>query len=164
MDPRGRGRQEEGSQAKHAIKTRGREALAGSMRKASQRAGDPEPGEGTQAPGKGQPEVEWSQAMLQRNRHLKQAARFVHKDSADLLPLDGLKRLGTSKDLVSPGDVPTWLRVPSPFLPLLFCANIPGNPPALVLTAPTSACGMGRKRHPGRPSARAPHPARKKLP
>ncbi|KAJ6668518.1 hypothetical protein lerEdw1_012000 [Lerista edwardsae] len=69
------------------------------MRKASPRAGDPKPGEGTQAPDKGQPGVEWSQAVLQRSRHLKQAAQFVHKDSADLLPLDGLKRLGTSKDL-----------------------------------------------------------------
>uniref|UniRef100_A0A8C8S2H5 Uncharacterized protein n=1 Tax=Pelusios castaneus TaxID=367368 RepID=A0A8C8S2H5_9SAUR len=40
-------------------------------------------------------------AILQQKRHLKQATQFVHKDSADLLPLDGLKRLGTSKDLVS---------------------------------------------------------------
>uniref|UniRef100_A0A8C0H4W2 Nuclear receptor interacting protein 2 n=1 Tax=Chelonoidis abingdonii TaxID=106734 RepID=A0A8C0H4W2_CHEAB len=38
-------------------------------------------------------------AILQQKRRLKQATQFVHKDSADLLPLDGLKRLGTSKDL-----------------------------------------------------------------
>ncbi|XP_068416792.1 nuclear receptor-interacting protein 2 isoform X1 [Eschrichtius robustus] len=33
-----------------------------------------------------------------RQRQRRQATRFLHKDSADLLPLDGLKRLGTSKD------------------------------------------------------------------
>ncbi|RXM34100.1 Nuclear receptor-interacting protein 2 [Acipenser ruthenus] len=38
-------------------------------------------------------------AILHQQRHLKQATQFTHKDSADLLPLDGLKRLGTSKDL-----------------------------------------------------------------
>ncbi|XP_028811281.1 nuclear receptor-interacting protein 2 [Denticeps clupeoides] len=38
-------------------------------------------------------------AMLHQQRRLKQATQFTHKDSADLLPLDGLKRLGTSKDL-----------------------------------------------------------------
>ncbi|XP_069705959.1 nuclear receptor-interacting protein 2 [Phaenicophaeus curvirostris] len=38
-------------------------------------------------------------AILQQDRRLKQATQFVHKDSADLLPLDGLTRLGTSKDL-----------------------------------------------------------------
>lgn len=40
-------------------------------------------------------------AVLHQQRRLKQATLFTHKDSADLLPLDGLKRLGTSKDLVS---------------------------------------------------------------
>lgn len=40
-------------------------------------------------------------AILHQQRRLKQATQFSHKDSADLLPLDGLKRLGTSKDLVS---------------------------------------------------------------
>lgn len=39
-------------------------------------------------------------AILHQQRRLKQATQFTHKDSADLLPLDGLKRLGTSKDLV----------------------------------------------------------------
>lgn len=43
-----------------------------------------------------------NKAILQQKRRLKQATQFVHKDSADLLPLDGLTRLGTSKDLVSP--------------------------------------------------------------
>ncbi|XP_040031371.2 nuclear receptor-interacting protein 2 [Gasterosteus aculeatus] len=38
-------------------------------------------------------------AVLHQQRRLKQATQFSHKDSADLLPLDGLKRLGTSKDL-----------------------------------------------------------------
>lgn len=42
-----------------------------------------------------------NKAILQQKRRLKQATQFVHKDSADLLPLDGLTRLGTSKDLVS---------------------------------------------------------------
>lgn len=41
-------------------------------------------------------------AHLSQQRRLKQATQFLHKDSADLLPLDSLKRLGTSKDLVSP--------------------------------------------------------------
>ncbi|XP_031754307.1 nuclear receptor-interacting protein 3 isoform X3 [Xenopus tropicalis] len=38
-------------------------------------------------------------AILHQQRRLKQATQFVHKDSADLLPLDQLQRLGTSKDL-----------------------------------------------------------------
>ncbi|XP_063303807.1 nuclear receptor-interacting protein 2 [Pelobates fuscus] len=38
-------------------------------------------------------------ALLHQQRRLKQATQFVHKDSADLLPLDQLRRLGTSKDL-----------------------------------------------------------------
>ncbi|XP_054480660.1 nuclear receptor-interacting protein 2 [Anoplopoma fimbria] len=38
-------------------------------------------------------------AILHQQRRLKQATQFSHKDSADLLPLDGLKRLGTTKDL-----------------------------------------------------------------
>ncbi|XP_035521209.1 nuclear receptor-interacting protein 3-like [Morone saxatilis] len=36
-------------------------------------------------------------ASLRQQRRLKQAIQFLHKDSADLLPLDGLKKLGTSK-------------------------------------------------------------------
>ncbi|KAK1906768.1 Nuclear receptor-interacting protein 2 [Dissostichus eleginoides] len=39
-------------------------------------------------------------AILHQQRRLKQATQFSHKDSADLLPLDGLKRLGTTKDLL----------------------------------------------------------------
>lgn len=34
---------------------------------------------------------------MRQQRRLKQAIQFLHKDSADLLPLDGLKKLGTSK-------------------------------------------------------------------
>ncbi|KAM4619158.1 nuclear receptor-interacting protein 3-like [Polymixia lowei] len=37
-------------------------------------------------------------AALRQQRRLKQAIQFLHKDSADLLPLDGLKKLGTSKE------------------------------------------------------------------
>ncbi|XP_030056876.1 nuclear receptor-interacting protein 3 [Microcaecilia unicolor] len=37
-------------------------------------------------------------AALRQQRRMKQAVQFNHKDSADLLPLDGLKKLGTSKD------------------------------------------------------------------
>ncbi|XP_047202463.1 nuclear receptor-interacting protein 3-like [Girardinichthys multiradiatus] len=36
-------------------------------------------------------------ATLRQQRRLKQAIQFLHRDSADLLPLDGLKKLGTSK-------------------------------------------------------------------
>ena len=41
-------------------------------------------------------------ARLSQQRRLRQATQFLHKDSADLLPLDGLKKLGSSKDTVSP--------------------------------------------------------------
>ncbi|XP_004470316.1 nuclear receptor-interacting protein 3 [Dasypus novemcinctus] len=37
-------------------------------------------------------------ASLRQQRRMKQAVQFIHKDSADLLPLDGLKKLGSSKD------------------------------------------------------------------
>ncbi|KAG7333290.1 hypothetical protein KOW79_003425 [Hemibagrus wyckioides] len=37
-------------------------------------------------------------AALRRQRNIKQSIQFLHKDSADLLPLDGLKKLGTSKE------------------------------------------------------------------
>lgn len=40
-------------------------------------------------------------SIMHQQRRLKQFTQFMHKDSADLLPLDGLKRMGTSKDLVS---------------------------------------------------------------
>lgn len=39
-------------------------------------------------------------ASLRQQRRMKQAVQFIHKDSADLLPLDGLKKLGSSKDTV----------------------------------------------------------------
>uniref|UniRef100_A0A674JN33 Nuclear receptor interacting protein 2 n=1 Tax=Terrapene triunguis TaxID=2587831 RepID=A0A674JN33_9SAUR len=62
--------------------------------------GEEKRSEGTQNPDRRQREVELrDKAILQQKRRLKQATQFVHKDSADLLPLDGLKRLGTSKDL-----------------------------------------------------------------
>ncbi|XP_072905654.1 nuclear receptor-interacting protein 3-like isoform X3 [Hemitrygon akajei] len=37
-------------------------------------------------------------ASLRQQRRMKQAIQFIHKDSMDLLPLDGLKKLGTSKE------------------------------------------------------------------
>ncbi|XP_065541978.1 nuclear receptor-interacting protein 3 [Lathamus discolor] len=47
----------------------------------------------------GRKEVEIREAAsLRQQRRMKQAVQFIHKDSADLLPLDGLKKLGTSKD------------------------------------------------------------------
>lgn len=46
-------------------------------------------------------------AHLSQRRRLRQATQFAHKDSADLLPLDSLKRLGTSKDLVRQPSLPT---------------------------------------------------------
>lgn len=56
-------------------------------------------------------------AHLSQQRRLKQATQFLHKDSADLLPLDSLKRLGTSKDLVrQPSPLPTPMEVLWPFL------------------------------------------------
>nr|XP_025040404.1 nuclear receptor-interacting protein 2 isoform X2 [Pelodiscus sinensis] len=62
--------------------------------------GEEKQSEDTQDPERKQGDVELQdKAILQQKRHLKQATQFVHKDSADLLPLDGLKRLGTSKDL-----------------------------------------------------------------
>lgn len=45
-------------------------------------------------------------ASLRQQRRMKQAVQFIHKDSADLLPLDGLKKLGSSKDTVSPAAAP----------------------------------------------------------
>uniref|UniRef100_A0A8C3JFV8 Nuclear receptor interacting protein 2 n=1 Tax=Calidris pygmaea TaxID=425635 RepID=A0A8C3JFV8_9CHAR len=64
--------------------------------------GDQEEKQNEGTPGLGQQECEVelrNKAILQQKRRLKQATQFVHKDSADLLPLDGLTRLGTSKDL-----------------------------------------------------------------
>ncbi|XP_062404222.1 nuclear receptor-interacting protein 3-like [Sardina pilchardus] len=37
-------------------------------------------------------------SALRQQRRIKQAIQFLHKDSADLLPLDGLNKLGTSKE------------------------------------------------------------------
>lgn len=66
--------------------------------------GDQKEREGTKEPCQEHFQVELRNKgmKLQERRHLKQVTQFVHKDSADLLPLDGMKRLGTSKDLVSP--------------------------------------------------------------
>ncbi|KAF3816458.1 hypothetical protein GH733_014631 [Mirounga leonina] len=48
---------------------------------------------------RGQQAALGDRAPLSQQRRLRQATQFLHKDSADLLPLDSLKRLGTSKDL-----------------------------------------------------------------
>ncbi|KAK2496343.1 hypothetical protein MC885_013609 [Smutsia gigantea] len=45
-------------------------------------------------------------ASLRQQRRMKQAVQFIHKDSADLLPLDGLKKLGSSKDTLRSSRVP----------------------------------------------------------
>ncbi|KAM7116939.1 nuclear receptor-interacting protein 2 [Molossus nigricans] len=55
--------------------------------------------EGGDSSRRGQEAELWDRAHLSQQRRLKQATQFLHKDSADLLPLDSLKRLGTSKDL-----------------------------------------------------------------
>ncbi|KAM6215398.1 nuclear receptor-interacting protein 2 [Rhynchocyon petersi] len=55
--------------------------------------------DGRDTPGRGQEAELRDRAHLSQERRLKQATQFLHKDSADLLPLDSLKRLGTSKDL-----------------------------------------------------------------
>ncbi|KAM3927059.1 nuclear receptor-interacting protein 2 [Leptodactylus fuscus] len=58
------------------------------------------PGEDARARGSPKKEQDFrGSAILHQQRRLKQATQFVHKDSADLLPLDQLRRLGTSKDL-----------------------------------------------------------------
>uniref|UniRef100_A0A4W4F8G6 Aspartic peptidase DDI1-type domain-containing protein n=1 Tax=Electrophorus electricus TaxID=8005 RepID=A0A4W4F8G6_ELEEL len=38
------------------------------------------------------------EAALRKQRRIKQGVQFLHKDSAELLPLNGLKKLGTSKE------------------------------------------------------------------
>ncbi|KAM4819642.1 nuclear receptor-interacting protein 2 [Thomomys bottae] len=55
---------------------------------------------GDRGPGpRGQMAALGDPAPLSQQRRLKQATQFLHKDSADLLPLDTLRRLGTSKTL-----------------------------------------------------------------
>lgn len=76
-------------------------------------------------------------ASLRQQRRMKQAVQFIHKDSADLLPLDGLKKLGSSKDTVSappPATPALGLRAaaaPQASLPLSL-----SHPPGLSLPAP----------------------------
>ncbi|CAG5957568.1 unnamed protein product [Menidia menidia] len=48
-------------------------------------------------PGRMRPQEDRGSPEALDARRLKQAIRFLHRDSADLLPLDGLKKLGTSK-------------------------------------------------------------------
>ena len=79
-------------------------------------------------------------ASLRQQRRMKQAVQFIHKDSADLLPLDGLKKLGSSKDTVSPpqprhlgmparGDRSPSRRAVSPGPPLAAFTESPARPP-----------------------------------
>ena len=72
-------------------------------------------------------------ARLSQQRRLRQATQFLHKDSADLLPLDGLKRLGTSKD---------WVRLPSPLPSASPRPSIP-SPKGWSQEAPTAGAGLG---------------------
>lgn len=81
-------------------------------------------------------------ARLSQQRRLRQATQFLHKDSADLLPLDGLKRLGTSKD---------WVRPPSPLPSLGRLGPPPFSGSAGRVQTPslqTPACPQGRGRRP----------------
>ncbi|KAM5137766.1 LOW QUALITY PROTEIN: nuclear receptor-interacting protein 3 [Mantella aurantiaca] len=53
----------------------------------------------TEGGGGGRKDAELREAAsLWQQRRMKQSVQFIHKDSADLLPIDGLKKLGTSKD------------------------------------------------------------------
>lgn len=67
-------------------------------RKADPGSREPQPRDGESGQHRRETEMR-DRAILHQQRRLKQATQFVHKDSADLLPLDQLKRLGTSKDL-----------------------------------------------------------------
>lgn len=74
--------------------------------------------EGADSSRRGQEAELRDRAHLSQQRRLKQATQFLHKDSADLLPLDSLKRLGTSKDLVrQPSPHPTPENSSGPFSP-----------------------------------------------
>lgn len=81
-------------------------------------------------------------ASLRQQRRMKQAVQFIHKDSADLLPLDGLKKLGSSKDTVSSPHRPRPSRAsgpplsPRPLLPLSL-----SHWPGLSLSAPWRVLG-----------------------
>lgn len=83
-------------------------------------------------------------ASLRQQRRMKQAVQFIHKDSADLLPLDGLKKLGSSKDTVSSPHWPRPSRAsgpplsPRPLLPLSL-----SHWPGLSLSAPWRVLGEG---------------------
>lgn len=66
-------------------------------------------------------------ASLRQQRRMKQAVQFIHKDSADLLPLDGLKKLGSSKDTVSPRGR-SRLGVPAVGGPSSSPCGLPGPP------------------------------------
>lgn len=69
-------------------------------------------------------------ASLRQQRRMKQAVQFMHKDSADLLPLDGLKKLGSSKDTVSPRARARHLRaLGSPGPPIAAFTESPPGPP-----------------------------------
>lgn len=72
-------------------------------------------------------------ASLRQQRRMKQAVQFLHKDSADLLPLDGLKKLGSSKDTVSPRAPLGSLRAAAQ---LRRAARSPGPPIAAFTESP----------------------------
>lgn len=76
-------------------------------------------------------------ASLRQQRRMKQAVQFIHKDSADLLPLDGLKKLGSSKDTVSSPHRPHPSRASGPPLPPRPLLSLSlSHRPGLSLSAP----------------------------
>ncbi|KAM8971858.1 nuclear receptor-interacting protein 2 [Pelodytes ibericus] len=87
-------------------------------------------------PSKKEPDMRGG-ALLRQQRRLKQATQFVHKDSADLLPLDQLRRLGTSKDLQ-----------PHNVIQRRLLGESPGREPS-TLAKPNHLSEKGTPSHPG---------------
>ncbi|EHB13081.1 Nuclear receptor-interacting protein 3 [Heterocephalus glaber] len=87
-------------------------------------------------------------ASLRQQRRMKQAVQFIHKDSADLLPLDGLKKLGSSKDTrraapARPSPLSLSHRQLADARPGIL---YPQYPPAGVAPSLLSAFSLGRRR------------------
>ncbi|XP_073400318.1 nuclear receptor-interacting protein 2 [Dendrobates tinctorius] len=99
-------------------------------------------GEDTRVRGSPQKQQDFrGSAILHQQRRLKQATQFVHKDSADLLPLDQLRRLGTSKDLQPHSVIQRRLMGGSPVKEPSELAQVPqlcgrGAPPCNLETRP----------------------------
>lgn len=97
----------------------------------------------TEGGGRKEPELREA-ASLRQQRRMKQAVQFIHKDSADLLPLDGLRKLGSSKDTVSPAPAPRPPRPPArpaaPGPPIAAFTESPPAPRRCPLTPCCSGC------------------------